>query len=48
MARGLSGARRVHLINAQRHAIIDELKRRSSDGENAAVDDLDARNWERT
>ncbi len=33
MARGANGARRVHLINAQRHAIIEEFKRRSSDGE---------------
>ncbi len=48
MARGSIGALRVQLTNAQRHAIIEEFKRRISDGETTAGDDLDARNLERT
>ncbi len=40
MARGSNGARRVHLTNAQRHAIIEEFKRQNSDGENASFQGL--------
>ncbi len=40
MARGSNSARRVHLTNAQRHAIIEEFKRRSSAGENASFQNL--------
>ncbi len=37
---GSIGARRVHLTNAQRHAIIEEFKRQNSDGENASFQGL--------